>query len=284
VYDSVLKSNVQQTYSTISTAPPFTASVQGYASPEASRINLQAQDLSSASTNMVNSQMISSSSGSPVMINQSAVSTMPSQIMIGQNTMGPIVIGSNSGQMNSQYIQGLANNQIITLTSPVPNCSSGGGQITTLDNCQIISVSSNHSLVSSGINGDGSHGMNHSRLLTLAPASGNPLQINPSINNNNNSTITTEISIHPENLSLKPANVNNCIINAPQDFLLKPVDVVSSQDQQHVVVTGGGAGTAMAKEDILASATHQLIHGYPPLLLEDDEEEGEDDYEVTTYI
>ena len=48
-----------------------------------------------------------------------------------------------------------------------------------------------------------------------------------------------------------------------------------------------GAGVEGAclppKEDILASATHQLIHGYPPYTEEEDEEEVDDDLEDPDY-
>ena len=204
------------------------------------------------------------------MINQSGLTTLPTQLMIGQNSVSPLPLVLSPAQQqqgggidgahfsatnisHAQFMQSIHSNQVITLTSPLGTstglvaCTSPNGHMTTLENCQIISVTPASPLHEDSVG----NGMNQSpRLLTL---SGTPLQVHQS-----------QLNIHPENLSLKGIQAAN---------------VTMAGNCQPAA--GGVPATVMAKEDILASATHQLIHGYPPLLLEDEEEEVDEEYEVS---
>ena len=248
MYDSVLKSNVQQTYSAIPyTSQEFTGSQQS----RSPNISIP-EDITPAS-------MVNQSSCSPIMVNQSGLTTVPTQLMIGQNSVAPLPLAQQGGGINgahfssanltnAQFMQSIHSNQVITLTSPLGTSTglvtcSPNGQMTSLENCQIISVTPASPLYEGSVGTS----MNQSpRLLTL---SGVPLNVHQS-----------QINMHPENLSLKSINGTN-------------VTMAGSQP-------GGHATSVMAKEDILASATHQLIHGYPPLLLQDEEEEVDEEYEV----
>ena len=290
MYDSVLKTNVQQSFSPTAvayTAQDFTNLRQTSQDQTSQTTMISPQILSSSPPSNQQQQVIINQSGvSAVPIGQSGVSTVPPQVMIGQNGTATLAIGQQGNigqtavlnQQNQQFLTAVnANNgsQIITL-SPGTN---GATQLATVvDNCQIISVgagggSSNASL---------GNPVPLSRFVTLNNPT-QPLHVEPVVHTssayvnvaahttNNNNTIQ-----QAENLSLKAAGGSGA-----SDFLLKPV-----MNQSHGSSSSTHNSTVMPKEDILASATHQLIHGYPPLILGEEviEEDVEEEFDDPDYI